>query len=298
MDTVYKNFNKSIDALLSGFISSAQAENIITQEVASRLKDFYKSGKKSSIIETSSKLDNNESISTSTTVSIPIKDNYTRAELNILTKKELGEICKSKGLKITGTKPEIIQRIVEIQPNNSSSSDTPPIESGTGSKDVKDTNKNTIVEQFAKVATKTKQILTKQPDIIQKIKASVGSLEIIKNKYGNFEHTETNLVFQSAINQKVIGKQMEDGTLADLTPSDIETCKLYKFSYNLPMNLDSKIALKDVKVAELDNDADDDNNESDQLEVEEEVDDIVAEDLIDDEVEEDYEYEEEIVEYD
>lgn len=52
---------------------------------------------------------------------------------------------------------------------------------------------------------------------------------ISKNKFGNYTHTSTGLVFRSAKEKYVYGRQDEDGEIHDLTEEDIELCKKYKF---------------------------------------------------------------------
>lgn len=54
--------------------------------------------------------------------------------------------------------------------------------------------------------------------------------KILKDKYGNYVHSESGLVFR-ALDKVVYGKITEDGIVLPLTKFDIEECKKYKFHY-------------------------------------------------------------------
>jgi len=85
-----------------------------------------------------------------------------------------------------------------------------------------------------------------------KLKIQIPTILIKRNTFNNYEHSETNLVFD--INQIVIGTQNhKNGTVNKLTEMDIDKCKLYKFEYKLPNNLENNKML-DVKVMEELND--------------------------------------------
>jgi len=146
----------------------------------------------------------------------------TNPELEKLSKKELTELCKGKNLKVSGTRGELISRILDYD---------------------------------SKLSQKPSQT------IIKKLTEKIPKLELYKNQFGYFEHRETKFVFDTKT-QKVFGKQNDDGSIEELDAEDIETCKKYKFLYNIPLNLDKKVNVLDVKVDELD----------DELEVEEELD--------------------------
>jgi hypothetical protein len=61
--------------------------------------------------------------------------------------------------------------------------------------------------------------------------------KITKNNYGNYVHNETNLVFDK-YSKKVIGYQMQNGSIRTLNRNDIETCKKYNFLFEIPTCLD------------------------------------------------------------
>jgi len=168
------------------------------------------------------------------------------SELNNLTKPELIQMCKDKNLKVSGSKNELIQRLLNIE--------------------------------MKKVEEKPVKQLVQQPLIIKKLVDKIPKLEINKNNFGNFEHKESGLVFDNKT-QKVYGRQNSDGTVSELTHEDINICNKYKFLYIVPNNFDKKVNILDIKVDELDEDLeeeiedDDEFNEEDD-EVDEEDDDV------------------------
>jgi len=126
--------------------------------------------------------------------------NLDKDRLQKLTKNELVDICKEKKIKHTGTKPEIIDRLLE--------------------------NKNKVVVE-------------KPKSISEKIQTTLETIQIRKNKFGNYEHFETRIVFDKN-NQNAIGTQNTNGKIDTLTQEDIEQCKKYKFKFQLPSNITSK----------------------------------------------------------
>jgi hypothetical protein len=63
------------------------------------------------------------------------------------------------------------------------------------------------------------------------------TLLIEKNKYGQYVHNATRLVFNKAT-RKVIGSLESENKVKTLTRSDISLCRQYKFQYQLPERLD------------------------------------------------------------
>ena len=91
-----------------------------------------------------------------------------------------------------------------------------------------------------KLATPKKKAKKKQsePKVTQVVKNAIPkSIEIRRNDNGDYMHVPTKLVFHKETKQ-VIGKY-EDGKegFKQLTLEDVETCKQYNFSYELPENL-------------------------------------------------------------
>lgn len=181
--------------------------------------------------------------------------------LSKCNKQELMALCKSHGHKVTGKKEDLISRLLET----------------TGNKDNKD-NKDSSQENKPKTTTnKPAKKTNNTSEILKKLQNNCVVVSIRKNKYGNHEHPETNLVFDMKT-EKVYGKQQDDGTVSDLTDEDIEQCKRYKFQYEIPSNLDQNTGLDDVVIEELneddiiieDSDEDEDNSEETEEEMEDE----------------------------
>ena len=155
-----------------------------------------------------------------------------------MTKTELVELCKSKGLKISGSKQDLADRIMNAETNKKENLFTDKKSSQKGS-----------------------------PPVIKKLVEKIPSIQIRRNKFDNFIHEESGLVFNNKT-QKVYGKQNPDGSVAELTPEDIDLCNKYKFSYYIPDNLDKKSSLKDVDIKDLD-DSDDPEDVEDDVDEEE-----------------------------
>lgn len=190
-------------------------------------------------------------------------------ELKDMGKTELVELCRAKKLPVSGTKAQIIERLCKVD-NNSTINFQP----------TKQVNNSTATAPVTNPIQITSQITKKLVEKIPKI-------EVTRNKFGNFEHFESHFVFDTKT-QKVYGKQNSDGSIDDLTEEDIDLCNKYKFTYNIPKNLDKKSNILDVKVDELEDDEDDV-----ELEVEEDLDlDLDEEEYEDDEeeieIDEDY----------
>lgn len=166
--------------------------------------------------------------------------------LSSMKKDELVDMAKSRGLSHSGTKDAIIERLMgglATAPKGSAKAKEPK-------------------KAVAAVITP-----------IQRPK----SVEIKPNKFKNYEHLESGLVFDN-INGKVIGKQNTDGTISSLTDADIEQCKRYGFSFVMPTNLNKKVA----EVVDDDENGDEkvDEEVADEDEEDENVDDFLDGDEI------------------
>lgn len=178
---------------------------------------------------------------TTTVATTVTKSSTEKNELSKLTKSEIMEMCKTKNIKVSGTKNELIDRLVEY--NNKTPAQIP---------------------------------------INKKLIEKIPKIEIKKNAHGNYEHLESSLVINNKT-QKVYGKQNKDGTISELTPEDIDLCNKYKFSYEIPANLEKKTNILDVKVDELDDDdIEYDDDIEDEIEEEEEVEEEIDEDFYED----------------
>ena len=175
-------------------------------------------------------------------------------ELEKLNKSELIEICRSKQLKVSGTRSDLVNRILDFDKQKSS---TQPL---------------------------FKQPSVVPPPVLKKLIEKIPPIKIEKNSFGNFVHKETSFVINEHT-QKVYGKENKDGSINDLTSSDIDLCNKYKFSYVIPNNLDKKVDILDVKVDELDDDLEEELEE-------EEDDELLEEEEVEEEEEEEDYYEE------
>jgi len=174
--------------------------------------------------------------------------------LSGMKKDELVALAKSRGLSHTGTKDVIIARLT----GGGTEKSQPP----------------------AKVPADKRSVPAKKPSIDPKVTPIIkqsAEIRIGHNKFKNYEHTESGLVFDN-INGKVIGKQNADGSVSTLTDSDIEACKKYGFEFVIPSNLNKKElvedddpedALEDTKDPEAGNEEDVDENVDDFIEEEE-----------------------------
>ena len=127
-------------------------------------------------------------------------------ELMKLTKKELSEMCKAKKLPVSGTKTDLIKRILE-------------------------TSSETKLRTSASVSTSKSSNKNTQSDIIKKLVDKVPVIHIKRNSHGNYEHADTKFVINNTT-KKVYGKQNEDGSVSELTKVDIDLCHKYKFTYD------------------------------------------------------------------
>lgn len=178
----------------------------------------------------------------------------TREKIMSATKEMLAAMCKKKGLKQSGKKEELYQRLIESISTSSKAADPKSSEP-------------------KKSAPSKKE----EAPLIKSIKERTAELAIRKNKHGNFEHVQTGLIFNT--DKLVYGKQLENGTVVDLTSTDVETCKKYKFPFKIPENLNSSKNMDDVKIDEIDEELLDEEDLDEDLEEEEEDDLAVDEDI-------------------
>ena len=150
---------------------------------------------------------------------------YTFESLSKLKKPELVSICKEKKLPVSGTKPELIDRILDKPkvPKTEFKSETKS-ESKTETKSTKKQPITVKPIQSKPIFKKIREQFTeekKEPIIIK------------KNIHGHFEHLDTGLVF--SLSKKVIGIQKSDGTIDNLSLKDIEN--VYKYHFELEKNI-------------------------------------------------------------
>jgi hypothetical protein len=190
-------------------------------------------------------------------------EDITMERLVKATKPELSGMCKAHGLKCTGKKDELVDRLKELL--KTSEVATKPETAKTATAKTSATKPETA-KPPQKLATKSEsKTATASMEVIKKLTSKIPNMAIRKNAFGNYEHPETSLVFEKDTH-KVIGKQLDSGKIATLTDEDIEQCKKFKFTYEIPDNLDKNNT--NVKIAELD---DKDQEEEEEIVVEEEV---------------------------
>ena len=209
------------------------------------------------------KLWNGDEVSSSSSSSSKSKESsdvepameLTREKILSSTKDVLMAFCKSKNVKQSGKKEEIVERLLGLL-NDDVKTESKPVQTKT-----------------------TKPVQSSTPAVLVKIAEKAGTPEIRKNKFGNYEHFESGLVFNNDT-KMAIGHQNSNGKVDSLTDNNIEMCKKYKFKYTLPENLSVDKGLNNVKVEDVD---DEDEDELDEDDIEEEEEDLETEvDLEDD----------------
>lgn len=174
------------------------------------------------------------------------------SDLSKLTLEELKAKCKAQGVKVSGKKADLIDRLSgkeETKSNKSSKEEKEEKKSkaveGTKSKEPKSRSKSELKPLINPVVAK---LTAEEPP----------SKPMLKNKFGNHEHKETGLVFNPTT-KSVIGTQNENGSINQLTVKDIELCKKFKFPFTVPENLNTNKS--NVKVSELGSDSESDVEE-------------------------------------
>lgn len=138
------------------------------------------------------------------------------------------------------------------------------------SNDLSKMTKNELVEKCkelgldikGKKADLVKRIETNKTNIVQKIQTSITNIVIKKNNFGNYEHNPTKLVFNKAT-KTVIGKQMDNGDIIELTSEDIDLCNEFKFKFKVPEKLDSELSDVDINDFEAETDCDSEEESED-----------------------------------
>jgi hypothetical protein len=134
------------------------------------------------------------------------------SSLNQLKLADLKAQCKEKSLPISGTKAELIARLLGAPP----------------------------AKKPRVAAVKTTKPVPNKPVFDKLLQSSARDPIIIKrNIHGHFEHPETRLVFSPQ--KKVIGRQAEDHPdIEPLTTQDLE--QVYRFHFEL----DASVVVQDV----------------------------------------------------
>lgn len=241
-------YSKHIDSLLHAVCETIASKfNLDKDEVFSSLQEenVDKKVKKSCNNDTMSVKSDKSEKSVDETISLEKVMNPTT------TKDYLMAFCKSKGIKQSGKKDEIVKRVLDYLKNQTGSGSTTVIKSTSSSKS------------------------TVPSSVVSNVVEKAGVNEIRKNKFGNYEHFESGLVFVKDSNIAIGHQNNDTGKIDTLTDRDIEMSKKFKFQYKIPTNLASDKGLDNVKVDELDDEDDEEELDEDDLEEEEELEDEI-----------------------
>jgi hypothetical protein len=159
--------------------------------------------------------------SKSTTPTTPITSSeiseFSEEDLIMANKKQLSAWCRMKGYKVSGTRAELMTRLLGKEPVKT----TAPRKRTAAKK--KGPGKDQAQNLVNKLVGREKE-----------------NLSVRRNAFGNYEHAETGLIFDPS-DKSVVGKQSKDdngnGVVLPLTAEDIDTCNRYNFEYRLPENL-------------------------------------------------------------
>ena len=255
------SFASKIDSLIKDFCKSVALQYNLNEddlfsvwkgETPKKQKTLPFTSLKSSSPSSSTQQDKSETSTTSVDSKEESKEEFeiTKEKVMTATKDMLAAMCKKKGLKMSGKKEELIQRLLDSLKSSSLSTSSSSSSSSLSSSTSSSTNK-----------TQSKK---EEPSVIKNVKHNAGEISIRPNKFGNFEHVVTGLVFSR--DKIVIGKQSNTGEITPLTTEYIEMCKQYKFNYKLPENLNVNKSLDDVSIEEVE-----EEEELDDEDIEEEV---------------------------
>lgn len=154
-------------------------------------------------------------------------------------KPELIQLCKDRGLAVSGNKIDLIGRLL---------GKSAPVKKNTASQGTK---KSTEAKGGASKDSSKKPIHSTEystNNAIEKARESAPFAFCIKrNVYGNFEHPETHLVFHPETKQ-VIGRQ-EGETLVKLSFEDVKVCEHYNFKVDME-RIDGEIVINETSAEE------------------------------------------------
>jgi hypothetical protein len=89
--------------------------------------------------------------------------------------------------------------------------------------------------KFASTLSKRYKVDIYPQEVLLRLERQRPLYKVVKDEHNNYVHTETNFIFNA--NKKVVGKYKDDKQ-HPLDKQDIETCKQYKFDYDVPFNLE------------------------------------------------------------
>jgi hypothetical protein len=164
--------------------------------------------------------------------------------LNSSTLVELKEFCRNRGVKVSGTKANLIARL-------------------KGEEETK-----TVVKKSVKITNDKKAKKIEESSVVlEQLKSRAPSFELRRNNYGNIVHPDFNLVFNKINGENtVIGTENESGKVEQLTKEDIQLCKKYKFQF--------------IGIPEILNNTDEEVIEEEIIDDEEEEEEIIEEEIM------------------
>ncbi|AMQ10774.1 hypothetical protein [Brazilian marseillevirus] len=124
-----------------------------------------------------------------------------------------------------------------------------------------------------------KKVESQKVEVKEEKKQTVVSIR--KNSFGNWQHTETGIIFRN-IDKKAYGTQAADGKISPLTQKEVEYCKQRKWSYVSPVEEETE----DEEEDDDDEQEDEEEESGEEEETEEEEDDDEEQEEDDDEEEE------------
>jgi hypothetical protein len=139
------------------------------------------------------------------------------SNLATLSKSELAILCKKRNLKVSGKKEELLARLTGVEESKASASKASASKASV--------SKASVSKASTSKASTSKASTSK---VIEEVKKTASFISIKKNKFGNYEHFDTGLVFNRDTSV-VYGRQTEDGPVERLTQEDLEICKQHKF---------------------------------------------------------------------
>ena len=146
--------------------------------------------------------------------------------LMAMSKLELREKCASMSLGVSGSKKELVAKILGKQETESKSEP----KSEPKSKSTKPSKSRSEKKQTKKDGTSNK--------VLESIKVDETFI-FLPNKHGNFEDASTGFVIDPS-SSKVIGRQKANGTVSPLTKEDVQECIRLKLPFDLPLSLDDE----------------------------------------------------------
>lgn len=140
----------------------------------------------------------------------------TEQSLRALKHKNLKDLCRASGYKVSGNKSVLIRRI--LHPTDADRTRKPK---PRRKKQKRQTAKGLFVSRMLSDICKRSALI-----------------EVSRNQFGKYEHTPTGLVFDE-ISRKVIGRQLPTGQIGSLRTQDLEQCLELQFNYILPETIES-----------------------------------------------------------